>query len=422
MNIYFSSKIRNLYFYEDTVIFPFNDNNMTVNKGVAYVVHSICKGKNDINEIAENMIADFNLSEDINDVRKMILESTLGDSKIKNAFTSERDNANFHPRIDGLYGKRYPQLLHIELTGACNFSCSHCYKRANHEGTYIDTDLLINKVCDSIKGIVPVLHLTGGEPTLHKDFAQIVNMLKGDFILQLSTNGSNIHRYPISLFKTFDAIDISLYGLSEREYQDNVGNGIAFTKVKQACQALAKENIKFRNTVVLNNNNWRDMEQYILFSIDNRADGIAFSHPFYSGKLIDDHVDKWNLNEKTKREIYVLYRQLFEKYGKIINIMPWTRTSYSSMAKYVPEDGSIRCRAGKNNWWMSEKLVFKPCSLLPDEYISMDYNSWYQCIDGESNIDWYRALKSLQVFASEHKMEVTEICSVFKNMPDLQKK
>lgn len=422
MNIYFSKKIRNIYFYEDNVLFPFDDNNMTVNKGVAYTVYNISNGENDTKKIAQNLIADFNLKEDVNDVEKTIIESTFGDANIREAFTTEASNANLCPRVDGVYGKRYPQLLHIELTGACNFSCSHCYKRATHDGSYIDVDFLINKVCDSVKGLIPILHLTGGEPTLHKDFEQIVNMLKDDFILQLSTNGSNILRYPISLFKLFDAIDISLYGLSESEYRENVGNGIAFTNVKKACQALANADIKFRNTVVLNNSNWKDMERYILFSIENGADSIAFSYPFQSGKLIDNIADKWNLNDKTKKEIYVLYRQLFKKYGKIINIIPWTRTLYSSLAKYVPDDGSLKCRAGKNNWWMSEKFEFKPCSLLPNEYVYMDYNSWYQYINRECDVDWYKALASLQFFASEHEMKITDICSVFKTMPDVIKK
>jgi len=414
MNIYISKKLTSLYFYENTVMFPFDDPKVITSDGIAFVSYMICKGTTDITELSHLLVDKFKLTYPIEDIEKAILSYTIYNETINEAFTTNGTEANTPPQINGVFGMRYPEILHIELTGACNFNCSHCYKKATYNGEYINFDLLKSRIYDRLKNIVPVIHFTGGEPTLHREFEHIVNLFRDDFELQLSTNASNIYKYPISLFKNFQAIDISLYGLSSDEYKRNVGNDQAFEVVKSACKALSNEKISFRNTIVLNSENWSLMERYIQFSMSIGANSIAFSSSSFSGKLLENQPQKWILTQETKRRAYILYRELYEKYKNEINIIKWERNVYSTTWKNSPSDGSIRCGAGKNAWWMSEIFKFKPCTMLPDKYMNLDYNSWFNFITGNYNLNWHKARNALELFASENNCDITDLCAIFR--------
>ena len=208
------------------------------------------------------------------------------------------NEANLSPKINGDFDRKYPSILHVELTGTCNFFCSHCYKNATVIGRFIDYEELKEKIYQKLKGTVPVIHFTGGEPTLHKKFGEIVNLFSNGFQLQLTTNGSQICSYPIEVFKHFQAIDVSLYGLSANEYKINTGNAGSYEHVKKSIKMLSSSNIDFGTTLVINNDNWNQMEEYVKYAIDMGATNIAFALPSRSGRLLTTFSDKWDLEKK----------------------------------------------------------------------------------------------------------------------------
>lgn len=101
----------------------------------------------------------------------------------------------FHPRrvADWLDGKQvYPILLEVGISGACNHRCVFCAaSHMEHKPTYIDTGVLLDCFSEVYKyGLKSVLFAGNGEPTLHRDFVQIVNRTKQIGIdVALSTNG-----------------------------------------------------------------------------------------------------------------------------------------------------------------------------------------------------------------------------------------
>lgn len=265
-----------------------------------------------------------------------------------------------------------------------------------------------------LKGIIPVVHFTGGEATLHKDFEKIINLFSNGYILQLTTNGSKITSYPIEIFKKFQSIDVSLYGLSAEEYKNNTGNSQAFYLVTEGCRALKSADINYRTTLVLNNNNWHQMEDYVRYAIAVGADSFGFALPMTSGKLINAADNKWYLSKDIKRKIYRTYRLICDKYSDNIKISDWYRYDYSEMWKEYPADDSLRCGAGRTNWWMSENFTFRPCAFLPNEYINLDYATWYSYISNQHEIDWKRARKGLELFASDKNLDITDFCPIFR--------
>lgn len=414
MKIYISNKIRRVYFYDDFVTF-FGDLPITKqNLGLSHTVFCICNGINDFDQIAHSLIDKFALKSDLETVKRMIHQCTIADTSIEHAFVLNSNEANNNLIFNGIVGKRYPDVLHIELTSQCNFMCSHCYKNALNVGESVCYKWLSEKIYDRLKQQIPIIHLTGGEPTLHKDFSKIVDLFANDFDLQLTTNGSRITTYSMEVFKKFQAIDISLYGLSGNEYKVNTGSAESYNLVMSGCRELKAADINFGVTLVINAQNWTQLENYVEYAIRVGAKSISFALPMNSGRLINSNSDKWFLSPETKKNIYKCYRSVSKKYKDDIIVREWTRSAYSNMWNSYPSDDSLRCGAGRTNWWMSEQKQFRPCSFLPNEYICLDYDEWIKYITKESNIDWKNSRKLLEVFASKNDLKITDICPIFR--------
>jgi molybdenum cofactor biosynthesis enzyme MoaA len=67
-------------------------------------------------------------------------------------------------------------MISIELTNQCNFGCTHCYKDA---GTgqigYLSVDSF-GEIMNGLHGRIYAVELTGGEPTLHPEFTDIIKL------------------------------------------------------------------------------------------------------------------------------------------------------------------------------------------------------------------------------------------------------
>jgi MoaA/NifB/PqqE/SkfB family radical SAM enzyme len=110
-----------------------------------------------------------------------------------------------------------PWYIEIALTGKCNFRCSYC----NSFSIDVDIDLIANyfNTFEKCKHI----QLTGGEPSLHPDFREIVRLCKTKANkVGISTNGTyGIEKY-LSLGVDMFSISLDDYDtdiLLERGYK-----------------------------------------------------------------------------------------------------------------------------------------------------------------------------------------------------------
>jgi radical SAM protein with 4Fe4S-binding SPASM domain len=87
-----------------------------------------------------------------------------------------------------------PQYIQFYPTLKCNLSCTFCFNR----GIQSEKDISINDFENIISIIadtgVKEIDILGGEPTLHSEFDQIVNLIyKNNLKATISSNGFNIH-------------------------------------------------------------------------------------------------------------------------------------------------------------------------------------------------------------------------------------
>ncbi len=90
-----------------------------------------------------------------------------------------------------------PVSINLDITSACNFACPHCVdSKIINTGEFLDLELLKQSLDFMVsKGLLSIILLGGGEPTLYRDFEEIVRHIKSRKLqLGIVTNGSRMDR------------------------------------------------------------------------------------------------------------------------------------------------------------------------------------------------------------------------------------
>lgn len=109
-----------------------------------------------------------------------------------------------------LYRGNDPWFVEVAITGSCNFHCKYC----NRFSENLDVDAFKSWITKQKQ--LKHLQLTGGEPTVHPQFEEIVNFSRPyTKVLGVSTNGSwPVERYlslPIDMFSiSLDDYDLDI--------------------------------------------------------------------------------------------------------------------------------------------------------------------------------------------------------------------
>ena len=141
--------------------------------------------------------------------------------------------------------------LRISVTDRCNFRCPYCMPKevfgADH--AFLANPQLVNldelrRIVRSFRELgVEKVRLTGGEPLLRPDLAQIVHMLKQDLGMPdvaLTTNGWLLEKHAAALRDAgLDRINVSVDSLDETKAGIMNGLGFKVSRVLQGIDAAA---------------------------------------------------------------------------------------------------------------------------------------------------------------------------------------
>jgi MoaA/NifB/PqqE/SkfB family radical SAM enzyme len=118
-----------------------------------------------------------------------------------------------------------PISINLDLTSACNFACPFC---VDSKLIHVRKSLTLEEVRNTVdtlwpRGLLSVILIGGGEPTLHKDFGEIIRYLKGKGLqIGIVTNGSRLEKIEAvaEALKEKDWIRISIDAASEGTYKE----------------------------------------------------------------------------------------------------------------------------------------------------------------------------------------------------------
>lgn len=131
---------------------------------------------------------------------------------------------NVGTRPDGTPPDVGPVSINLDLTQACNFSCPFCVDSSIiNSGKSFNLET-IKKTLEILhaKGLLSVILLGGGEPTLYKDFVAVVQEIKKKQLqVGIVTNGTKLDRIAeaVELLKEKDWIRISLDAAREETFK-----------------------------------------------------------------------------------------------------------------------------------------------------------------------------------------------------------
>jgi len=85
---------------------------------------------------------------------------------------------------------RFPRRIYFQITRYCNLECPTCFIKAGKDGAHIPTNAVMD-IAEFMaqKGLIEV-RLTGGEPTLHPNFLDILHKFQEENVyVSVATNG-----------------------------------------------------------------------------------------------------------------------------------------------------------------------------------------------------------------------------------------
>ncbi|MFO1430476.1 MAG: radical SAM protein [Candidatus Competibacteraceae bacterium] len=171
--------------------------------------------------------------------------------------------------------------LVIELTDRCNLRCQHC--PSGRHGGRGELDLsLLDRVLDqaSAQGI-DYLAFTGGEPTLHSRFPEILRRTAtAGYHFSLVSNGWVVAQRLEQLLPYRDQlffISFSLDGAREVTHDAQRGAG-SFRRLMQAASACMRRDIPFAFNMSLTRRNWCEAGEVVELASRLGSRRIKFIH------------------------------------------------------------------------------------------------------------------------------------------------
>lgn len=156
----------------------------------------------------------------------------------------------------------------FELTPRCNLRCKMCYirldkPRMDQIGRELTAAEWIALARDAAHAGLLNLLITGGEPMIREDFAEIYTALSEmGFVISLNTNATLMNAELLNLFKKYPptATNVTLYGASPETYGKINGNPDGFNQTLRGLDMLSEVStvLEVRSTFIKDNMNELD--------------------------------------------------------------------------------------------------------------------------------------------------------------------
>lgn len=164
--------------------------------------------------------------------------------------------------------------LNIEIVNVCNFKCNHCYGSFPkiQRPEYISFHWLEKTLCDLNSLHTKSISITGGEPTLHPQFIEIVQFfLKNGFEVCVFTNGSKpdvISKLLKSTQQYHFRIKVSLDGLSDVHNAIRGNKGAFENAIKTLDNIFMNKNVSLCISTTIQRDNIANIKELDAFIAD----------------------------------------------------------------------------------------------------------------------------------------------------------
>ena len=223
------------------------------------------------------------------------------------------------------FGRTFP-YIRLSITDVCNFKCGYCLPNGyqvdkSDQRKFLHLDEIRRLAIVFSKLGVQKIRLTGGEPTVRKDFFEIIKILKNEADIKkivITTNGYHLDKKAKKLADSgLNGINISIDSLDRKVFKNITGHDrlIEILKGIQDLQDLNFENIKI-NAVLLKNVNAseKDFNTWSNFIKKNKID-FRYIELMRTGDNLD-YFNKYHVSSKIFKKYLDKNNWIYQTFGK----------------------------------------------------------------------------------------------------------
>ena len=246
------------------------------------------------------------------------------------------------------FGRKFP-YIRMSISEVCNFKCGYCLPNGYQADKSDNRKFLnIDEIRRQAKGFselgVQKIRLTGGEPTVRKDFYEIVKILKNETSIKkivITTNGYHLDQKAKLLIDSgLDGINISIDSLDRETFKSITKHDRLPEILKgiEILQSLNFDNIKI-NAVLLNgvNSSKKDFDSWAEYIKINKVN-FRYIELMQTGDNLD-YFNRYHISSKIFKnylnENKWIYQTLGQDAGPSLNyINPEFKGKFGIIAPY----------------------------------------------------------------------------------------
>lgn len=268
-----------------------------------------------------------------------------------------------------------PMHFSIELTTHCNHNCTYCYRDCDEsKDIFIPTDKLHSALELLNENGVSVVELTGGEPTLHPDFAGILNVACRLFLgVGVISNGWGVTNILVDIAKQYSKkvfFQIDLDGHNSTIHDTIRKKSGSFSRATSAIKKLSEAGILTRVAMNITKENLNFIAETAQIAYQLNATCFAVSPVVGIGRAT--HKSKWS-SENFSRISHEMLK-LYNKFGDFI--------FFNKI-----NDKKNGCGAGQRSFAITPNGDVKICAMASDyaPFLGNIFNDEYNNIFFKNN-------------------------------------
>jgi len=340
------------------------------------------------------------------------------------------------PLWDKMLEEHIPFGFDIELTARCNLNCRHCYiNLPSHDPVAKASEMDAAEILDISRQAVELgavwCLVTGGEPLLRPDFAEIYLGLKRlGLLITVFTNATLVGPEHVTLFQKYPPrdLEVTMYGASDEIYDRITSRPGSFQAFKRGLERLIAGGLKVRLKAMALRSNSCEMENIADFCRKYTKDYYRFDPVLHlrldrnetrnreiiaerlspseivaleradpeRSRTMDKHCDHYILPERDQLD--------FEKCQTCVD--------RNNCEKYEKLSSLLSCEAGKVGFSVSYESRFRLCQSLNVPGTTYDLRQGTVREAWEKFIPYVRGLKtsSNSLLSSCKSCQITNLC------------
>jgi len=267
---------------------------------------------------------------------------------------------------------RTPTSFELEVTARCNNDCRHCYiNLPAGDRTALAAELSTAEILGIARQAVDMGALwcliTGGEPLLRTDFADVYLGLKRlGLLVSVFTNACLVTEEHVRLFQRYPPrdIEVTVYGATPETYERVTRRPGSFAAFSRGLDLLLASGLEVRLKATVLRSNAGELEAISRFCRERAKDGYRFD-PLLHLRLDGDPVrnDEIRAERLAPEEIVAAERADEQRFAALRDHCD----KYVSLDAAPAPSGAkrlFRCGAGAGSFVVGYDGTFRLCSAL----------------------------------------------------------